>query len=103
MSDNEMLYCLIAFILGWLASRMMGGEGFAIGAPGGCFDCGGNKEFYNYGDCVPKKPEVPKTGESWVDCRGKSGRGGEVWCNAYKIQGPCRQEDAGWDDPNTSN
>ena len=31
MSDNEMLYCLIAFILGWLASRMMG-NGFSVGA-----------------------------------------------------------------------
>ena len=30
MSDNEMLYCLIAFILGWLASRMMG-NGFSVG------------------------------------------------------------------------
>ena len=32
MSDNEMLKCLIAFILGWLASRMMG-NGFSVGAP----------------------------------------------------------------------
>ena len=24
MSDNEMLYCLVAFILGWLLCRMMG-------------------------------------------------------------------------------
>ena len=31
MSDNEMLYCLIAFILGWLIARMMG-EGFSVGA-----------------------------------------------------------------------
>ena len=30
MSDNEMLYCLIAFILGWLASRHMG-NGFSVG------------------------------------------------------------------------
>ena len=30
MSDNEMLKCLIAFILGWLASRMMG-NGFRVG------------------------------------------------------------------------
>ena len=30
MSDNEMLYCLIAFIIGWLASRHMG-NGFSIG------------------------------------------------------------------------
>ena len=31
MSDNEMLYCLIAFIIGWLASRHMG-NGFSVGA-----------------------------------------------------------------------
>ena len=30
MSDNEMLYCLIAFILGWLISRHMG-NGFSVG------------------------------------------------------------------------
>ena len=30
MSDNEKLYCLVAFILGWLTSRMMG-NGFSIG------------------------------------------------------------------------
>ena len=31
MSDNELLYCLIAFILGWLVSRHMG-NGFSVGA-----------------------------------------------------------------------
>ena len=31
MSDDQMLKCLIAFILGWLASRMMG-NGFSVGA-----------------------------------------------------------------------
>ena len=30
MSYNEILYCLVAFILGWLASRMMG-NGFSVG------------------------------------------------------------------------
>ena len=30
MSDNEMLYCLVAFILGWLTSQMMG-NGFRVG------------------------------------------------------------------------
>ena len=30
MSDNEILYCLIAFILGWFVSRMMG-NGFSVG------------------------------------------------------------------------
>lgn len=36
MSDNEMLYCLIAFILGWLASRHMG-NGFSVGAANNTF------------------------------------------------------------------
>ena len=30
MKDDEMLYCLIAFILGWLISRMIG-DGFSVG------------------------------------------------------------------------
>ena len=30
MSDNEMLYCLVAFILGWVLSRHMG-NGFSVG------------------------------------------------------------------------
>ena len=30
MSDNEMLYCLVAFILGWLTSQMIG-NGFSVG------------------------------------------------------------------------
>ena len=86
MSDNEMLYCLIAFILGWLISRHMGGEGFAIGAPGGCFTCTTNsgtaKEFYNYNDC---KSQTSNPGGTYVSCNG-----GKVYCNAAKIIGPCR-------------
>ena len=31
MSEEQMLYCLIAFILGWLVSRHMG-DGFSVGA-----------------------------------------------------------------------
>ena len=31
MSDDEMIKCLIAFILGWIMSRMMG-NGFSVGA-----------------------------------------------------------------------
>lgn len=30
MKEEEMLYCLIAFILGWLVSRQMG-NGFSVG------------------------------------------------------------------------
>ena len=33
MSEDLMLKCLIAFILGWLASRMMG-NGFSVGGWG---------------------------------------------------------------------
>ena len=40
MSDNQMLYCLIAFILGWLVYRHMG-DGFSVGAPRCMNDLGG--------------------------------------------------------------
>ena len=33
MSEDEMLKCLIAFILGWLVSRQMG-NGFSVGGAG---------------------------------------------------------------------
>ena len=33
MDQNEMLMCLIAFILGYLVSRHMSGNGFSVGAP----------------------------------------------------------------------
>ena len=34
MSDNEMLYCLVAFIVGWMLCKHMGnGNGFSVGAP----------------------------------------------------------------------
>ena len=35
MNENEMLYCLIGFILGWLVSRHMG-NGFSVGAIPAC-------------------------------------------------------------------
>ena len=35
MSDNEMLYCLIVFIFGWLIARMTG-EGFSVGGKKEC-------------------------------------------------------------------
>ena len=38
MSDNEMLYCLIAFILGWLVSRQIR-NGFIVEL----FDVGGQR------------------------------------------------------------
>ena len=31
MKEEQMLYCLVAFILGWLVSRHMG-NGFSVGA-----------------------------------------------------------------------
>ena len=39
MSEEQMLYCLIAFILGYLANRMMG-NGFSVGGSN-CGDGGG--------------------------------------------------------------
>ena len=57
MSEDLMLYCLIAFILGWLISRNMG-NGFSVGGQttGGTATCnplpsflGGNR--YNFDSC----------------------------------------------------
>lgn len=45
MKDDEMLYCLIAFILGWFLSRHMG-NGFSVG--GQKFECRYNKNFINF-------------------------------------------------------
>jgi len=54
MKDEEMLYCLIAFILGWLASRHMG-NGFSVGGSEAAPRCpdnpvpnGGSCESINY-------------------------------------------------------
>lgn len=47
MSDDEMLYCLIAFILGWIIARMMG-EGFSVGAEKYCNE-------YSPSPCTTKK------------------------------------------------
>ena len=38
MDENKMLMCLIAFILGYLVSRYMKGNGFRVGATGQCVD-----------------------------------------------------------------
>mgnify|MGYP000462775540 CR=1 FL=1 len=54
MSDNEMLYCLIAFILGWLASRMMG-NGFSVGAT---YSVGGKPPCIEY-ETHKTRTEIP--------------------------------------------
>ena len=38
MSEHEMIYVLIAFILGWLVNGMMG-NGFSVGADKEWYDC----------------------------------------------------------------
>ena len=43
MSEDSMLKCLIAFILGWLASRMMG-NGFSVGGEDIISKCKDNVE-----------------------------------------------------------
>ena len=47
MSDKDLLYCLVAFILGWLTSRMMG-NGFSVGGEISCT-----------GQTLPKRMKVP--------------------------------------------
>ena len=51
MKDNEMLYCLIAFIIGWLVARQMG-NGFSVGGQACMYDAskcsyGGQSYFKN--------------------------------------------------------
>lgn len=41
MSDNELIYCLITFILGWLASRHMG-NGYSVREQAGEQKCSAN-------------------------------------------------------------
>ena len=36
MSENEILKCLIAFVLGFLVSRMVRGNGLSVGGQGWC-------------------------------------------------------------------
>ena len=53
MNENEMLMCLIAFILGYLVSRHMGnrivGDGFSVGAQLRCMYRGpGQADLYNH-------------------------------------------------------
>ena len=50
MSDNEMLYCLVAFILGWLVSRQMG-NGFETDVLIPCFK---NDNCPGVTNCVSK-------------------------------------------------
>ena len=60
MSDDEILKCVIAFILGWLASRMMG-NGFSVGVV--IPDCTGDKTLVKMADTDADVPahcsEVP--------------------------------------------
>ena len=51
MKEEQMLYCLIAFILGWLISRQMG-NGFSVGGNtnGRCYINGSALVDYVYSD-----------------------------------------------------
>ena len=70
MNENEMLYCLIAFILGYLVSRHIG-DGFNVG--GGCTTytedtdceiyeyCKGARTKQEYGTCVDCSNDKSRT------------------------------------------
>ena len=51
MNENEMLMCLIAFILGYLVARMIRGNGFSIGGNPPCPSAPGSKLDNSIGDC----------------------------------------------------
>ena len=72
MKEEQMLYCLIAFILGWLVSRHMG-NGFSVGAgnPGGtrCHpQSPGAKAGCTY-DCKKGTGWFFNTGEYYCTCK----------------------------------
>ena len=51
MKEDEMLICLIAFVLGYLVSRMMRGNGMMVGAPN-CADAQFfDRKFWPGGGC----------------------------------------------------
>ena len=65
MKQNEILYCLIALISGYLAGKVISGNGFAIGGKYSCSDtkCIEDEEgVYDENDC---KNECNDEGTSW--------------------------------------
>ena len=58
MSDEQMLYCLLAFVLGWLVSRQMG-NGFSVGGIGeacsSSIKCKNDNLKYPHGCCAKSK------------------------------------------------
>ena len=54
MSQDSMLMCLIAFVLGFLVARMTSGNGLMVGGQGQLIHCpGGQDDCRPYGkDCV---------------------------------------------------
>ena len=69
MSEQQILYCLIAFVLGWLTSRMMG-NGFSVG--GQAPECELNKAgIYAQVQGKDYQHRVMKLTNSWKkDCVG---------------------------------
>lgn len=57
MSEDSILKCLIAFILGWLASRMMG-NGFSVG--GEVFNVCKTDNDCDTGECCAGDNCVPR-------------------------------------------
>ena len=53
MSEDSMLMCLIAFVLGFLVARMMRGNGLMVGGQGQLIHCpGGQNDCPDGKDCV---------------------------------------------------
>ena len=67
MSEDSMLKCLIAFILGFLISRMMQGNGFHVGGETECYNRCYPQSYSreNLDNCIYKcklKMDVPVLG-----------------------------------------
>ena len=90
MSEDSMLNCLIAFILGWLLCRMMG-NGFSVG--GEEYDCENRDESccnetkgIHYNTCLTNKLDQDFLDESCTNsCEGEDGLYRDDECKACQL------------------
>ena len=126
MSEDDMLKCLIAFVLGFLVHRMMRGNGLSIGEGGSCPKWDPDKPHgYGYGQykqinrlkCVDQTIDwsvtLPEEDSAWVDVKLEAGQrepGGRIVDEDKKKfpkrpikccpAGSCFAEDEGLDSEN---
>ena len=72
MSEDSMLMCLICFVLGFIVSRMMRGNGLSVGGDVPRVNCSGRLPMTENGD---------STGSTTVSCR----KGSTWWSPCDKL------------------